>query len=299
MPALATLLDQYRSVSLTSSRELYPDAGGTGLPLLKVDTSLCQAVISLQGAQLLEFKNAQGTPLLWLSPQCQFEPGTALRGGIPLCLPWFGPHPQDSDKPKHGFARTRDWELVQVAESDDGRCELVFELICDANPLFDHAFSAELCMKLGKGIDPQLSVTNRDQRAFDCTWALHSYFPVRNLEEVRVKGLAGKTYLDNLEQLAPKTQEQDLGFIGEVDRMFPGVEQALEIDGEPTIRIEHDQCPSVITWNPGPEHAAKMADVGAGNEQGFICVERGAVLGEAWHLEAGETRIAGMKIIEA
>ena len=298
MSALESLLDQYRTVSLTTSRELYPDANGAGLPLIKVDSPLCQAVIAVQGAQILEFKNAKGTPLLWLSPQCQFNPGTALRGGIPLCLPWFGPHPRDADKPQHGFARTRDWQLTHVAESDDGRCELIFELVSEPGPLFDYAFTSILKMTLGQHLELQLDITNRDSRPFDCSWAFHSYFPVRILEQTRVKGLAGRNYLDNLEQLSTKPQDQDLGFVGEVDRVFPAVEQALEIAGEPTIRIEHDQCPSVITWNPGPDNAAAMADVGAGNEEGFICVERGAVLDEAWHLEAGETCSAWMRISE-
>lgn len=299
MSALETLLSQYRTVSLTNSQELYPESEGQGLPLIQVKSPLCQAVIALQGAQILEFKNSAGTPLLWLSPQCQFNPGSALRGGIPLCLPWFGPHPTDASKPQHGYARTRNWELTQVAENDEGRCELTFELVSEPGPLFDYAFTCVLRMTLSRHVDIQLSVTNRDSQAFDFSWAFHSYFPVRILEQARVKGLAGRDYRDNLEQLITKTQDQDLGFVGEVDRVFPGIEQAVEIAGEPTIRIEHDQCPSVITWNPGPDNAAAMADVGAGNEQGFICVERGAVLDEAWHLDAGETRTAWMRISEA
>lgn len=299
MSALETLLSQYRTVSLTNSQELYPESEGQGLPLIQVKSPLCQAVIALQGAQILEFKNSAGTPLLWLSPQCQFNPGSALRGGIPLCLPWFGPHPTDASKPQHGYARTRNWELTQVAENDEGRCELTFELVSEPGPLFDYAFTCVLRMTLSRHVDIQLSITNRDSQAFDFSWAFHSYFPVRILEQARVKGLAGRDYRDNLEQLITKTQDQDLGFVGEVDRVFPGIEQAVEIAGEPTIRIEHDQCPSVITWNPGPDNAAAMADVGAGNEQGFICVERGAVLDEAWHLDAGETRTAWMRISEA
>lgn len=299
MSALETLLSQYRTVSLTNSQELYPESEGQGLPLIQVKSPLCQAVIALQGAQILEFKNSAGTPLLWLSPQCRFNPGSALRGGIPLCLPWFGPHPTDASKPQHGYARTRNWELTQVAENDEGRCELTFELVSEPGPLFDYAFTCVLRMTLSRHVDIQLSITNRDSQAFDFSWAFHSYFPVRILEQARVKGLAGRDYRDNLEQLITKTQDQDLGFVGEVDRVFPGIEQAVEIAGEPTIRIEHDQCPSVITWNPGPDNAAAMADVGAGNEQGFICVERGAVLDEAWHLDAGETRTAWMRISEA
>src|SRR5690625_2593427 len=171
MSALETLLSQYRTVSLTNSQELYPESEGQGLPLIQVKSPLCQAVIALQGAQILEFKNSAGTPLLWLSPQCQFNPGPALRGVIPLCLPWFGPHPTAASKPQHGYARTRNWELSQVAENDEGRCELTFELVSDPGPLFDYAFTCVLRMTLSRHVDIQLSVTNRDSQAFDFSWA--------------------------------------------------------------------------------------------------------------------------------
>src|SRR5690625_5872079 len=114
MSALETLLSQYRTVSLTNSQELYPESEGQGLPLIQVKSPLCQAVIALQGAQILEFKNSAGTPLLWLSPQCRITPGSALPGGIPLCLPWFSPHPTDASKPQIGRASCR--ERVTNAE---------------------------------------------------------------------------------------------------------------------------------------------------------------------------------------
>src|SRR5690625_282935 len=117
MSALETLLSQYRTVSLTNSQELYPESEGQGLPLIQVKSPLCQAVIALQGAQILEFKNSAGTPLLWLSPQCRFNPGSALRGGIPLCLPWLRQHPTDGSKHPPGFARPRNRELTQVTEN--------------------------------------------------------------------------------------------------------------------------------------------------------------------------------------
>src|SRR5690625_5956570 len=107
MSAVETLLRQNRTCSLTNSQELYTESEGQGLPLIQVKSPLCQAVIALQGAQILEFKNSAGTPLLWLSPQCRFNPGSALRGGIPLCLPWFGPHRTDASKPQQDRKSTR------------------------------------------------------------------------------------------------------------------------------------------------------------------------------------------------
>lgn len=295
---LQTLLDRCDFLQLTSSADALANSKGAGLPLLQVTTAKCRALIALQGAHLLNFYTATGKPLLWISPNCDFTPGVALRGGIPVCLPWFGPHPTDSSKPKHGFARNRDWQLIDAALNDEGNAKLVFEFNSAANELFAFNFRAQLVMDLSDSVKQTLSITNTDSQPFDCSWVLHSYFPVKSLADVRVEGLAGTTYLDNLEQHAAKSQDGDVDFPYEVDRVFPGVNNPVGIIGSPRIHITHDNCPSVVVWNPGAANAAKIADIGAGNEQGYICVERGAVLAEKWHLVAGETKTAWMEIKE-
>jgi len=292
------LLKRSNFLQLISSSEQYPNSQGTGLPLLKVQTPLCSAVIALQGAQLLEFTTAQGKPLLWVSPNCNFSPGTALRGGVPICLPWFGPHPTDPKKPKHGFARNQPWQLTNAALLHDGSATLTFRFNSPANELFAFDFSAELTMTLGNTAKLEITVTNTDANAFDCSWVLHSYYNVSSLRDVKVKGLAGKHYLDNLEKHAEKYQQDDVNFPYEVDRVYPGIDNTLIIESSPRIEITHHNCPSVVVWNPGAENAAKMADVGVGNEQHYICVERGAVLGEQWNLKAGESRSAWMEFKE-
>lgn len=289
MPALADLVRPYAGITLTDSKTLFPDAQGTGLPLIRIDTDLCQAVVAPQGAQLLSFTKADGTPLLWLSPQCQFEPGKALRGGVPVCLPWFGPHPDDN-KPQHGFARTSDWALTQVAQADNGRCELWFELEHSGDERFEQPFTAALRMVLGQTIELELGLTNHDSHAADFTWALHSYLPVQTLDDARVPVLAGRDYLDNLQNHARLRQSGPLTFTGEVDRVFPDVESEVTLEPTPHLRLSHENCPSLVTWNPGAEKAAAMDDMGEGNEQGFVCLERGAVLDEGWTLAPGETR---------
>lgn len=295
MPALADLVRPYAGITLTDSKTLFPDAQGTGLPLIRIDTDLCQAVVAPQGAQLLSFTKADGTPLLWLSPQCQFEPGKALRGGVPVCLPWFGPHP-DEHKPQHGFARTTDWALTQAAQADNGRCEFWFELEHAGDERFAQPFTAALRMVLGQTIELELSLTNHDSQPADFTWALHSYLPVQALDKVQVPVLAGRDYLDNLQDHARLTQRGPLTFTGEIDRVFPAVESEVTLEPQPRLRLTHENCPSLVTWNPGAEKAAAMDDMGEGNEQGFVCLERGAVLDEGWTLAPGETRRGKMTI---
>lgn len=295
---LQAIIERCDFLQLTSSREQYPYAPGSGLPLLLVNTPLCSAVISLQGAQLLQFAAEGGSPLLWLSPNCDFTPGTALRGGVPLCLPWFGPHPQDSSKPKHGFARNQLWQLADARALSNGEVELEFLLVSSAGLHFPYDFSAELRITLGQRAHLALTVNNTDDQAFDCSWALHNYHPVSNLNEVSVLGLAERDYKDNFEAHAVKHQSGDLRFPGPVDRVFPAIDNTLEILGTPRIAISHHNCPSVITWNPGSEAAANISDIGAGQEQFYICVERGAVLDEQWHLAPGSSRSAWVEFRE-
>jgi glucose-6-phosphate 1-epimerase len=294
---LKNLLDSCDFLQLTSSAKEFPGSMGTGLPIIRLDTPACTALIAIQGAHLLSFCAKDGAPLLWVSPNCNFTPGVALRGGVPVCLPWFGPN-IDPKKPKHGFARNNDWQLSNVALLVNGDTELIFTFASQANDLFNFDFSVQLKMTLGAEIKLDLTINNTDNEAFDCSWVLHSYHPVSSLADVRVIGLAGKTYLDNLEKHAAKVQHGDVSFPAEVDRVFPGIENELEIIGSPHISIRHQNCPSVVVWNPGATNAANIADIGAGNEQHYICVERGAVLAEKWNLVAGETKHARVEISE-
>ncbi len=295
---LENLVSRCEFLQLKNSREVYPDAPGSGLPLLLVETSLCSATIALQGAQLLEFKPADGDALLWLSPNCDFTPGVALRGGIPLCLPWFGVNPQDPSKPKHGFARNNPWQLANAQARADGTVELEFLFVSDANPLFAYDFSAELRMLLGKTIHLELTINNTDELAFDCSWVMHTYFAVTKLDEVRVPELAGHQYKDNLEAYALKNQQQPLDFAVPLDRVFTDVGSSLEIHGSTRLRITHNNCPSVVTWNPGAEAAQNIADIGAGQEAFFVCVERGAVHEERWSIAPGSSQSAWMEIAQ-
>lgn len=294
--ALEELIKPYPFLTLTNSKQYYPDSKGAGLPLLLVNTNICSAVISLQGAQLLEFKSVDSDPLLWLSPNCDFTPGVALRGGVPLCLPWFGVHPTDPHKPKHGFARNQFWQLGETHLMSDGQIELEFLFVSEVNELFPYDFSVELRMILGHQATLELTVNNTDSEAFSFSWAMHNYHKINRLDQTQVLGLSNRQYLDNLEGLIEKTQTENVNFPQAVDRVYPDIANNLVIDmGNPdsqNIEITHQNCPSVVVWNPGSEAAAKIADIGANQETFYICVERGAVMKEAWHLEAGSNASA-------
>ena len=315
--ALAAMIASAPQVSLTNSATLYPEhtsLPSESLPLLVIDNAHCRAVIALQGAQLLEFTPHGGDSLLWLSPNAIFAPGKAIRGGIPVCLPWFGVNQQAPDKPKHGFVRNRDWALHSVDTTLDGGTRLCFTFDYDGSDaaLFRWPFRAQLEMQLGTDIQLTLSVTHTEDNTASSTarntarstrdellplsWALHSYHPVNDLAKARVTGLKDRCYLDNTRGLAPTTQDDDITFTGEVDRVYAGVGGQQIIQGQPTIGIRGEGCDSVIVWNPGERLAAQMADIGKENYREFICVERGMAFGDALTLACGDSTRAHLTI---
>ena len=294
---LQALIADCSYATLSDSQTLYPNHAGDALPLIRIKSPLCKAVIALHGAHLLSFAPKGTDELLWLSPECRFTNGGALRGGIPLCLPWFGEHPIDTSKPKHGFARNQSWTLTGISAEASGETILEFTLIHDANKLFNSNLIAKIKFILGCKATLQLQLENTGQTDFSSTWVMHSYFAVADLDRVRVRGLAGREYSDKTQGNTRFTQTGELQFIGEVDRVFEGIDNPVAIiDGTRHINITHSGCPSVVTWNPGAALAVSIGDIGPGNERGYVCVERGACGNDAWHLAPGDIQEASMTL---
>lgn len=276
----------------TDSGALYDKPG---LDLLLVETGLCRAVISLQGAQVLEFTAEGRAPLLWLSPAAVFEAGAAVRGGVPLCLPWFGENRSDPSKPKHGLVRTQLWELAGSEEQADGTVELTFRFLHPGDTLFTASFACLLKVGLGKSLTFDLELTNTADTAAEFSWALHSYFAVEDVAEVAVEGLSGVSFLDKTKGFARATLEGLQTFDGEVDRVYEQAPASQKIVTPIPIAAQSDNCHTVITWNPGADLAATIGDIGE-HFRGFVCVEHGNAFANSWQLQAGESARASLTL---
>ncbi|GMG86421.1 D-hexose-6-phosphate mutarotase [Biformimicrobium ophioploci] len=279
-------------VSVTDSGALYDKPG---LELLLVETEACRAVIGLQGAQVLEFQAAGAEPLLWLSPRAEFRAGVSVRGGVPVCLPWFGINREDPEKPKHGFVRNHDWQLASAQQSD-GRVMLDFEYDHAGDALFATPFHCALTISLGDSLEFSLKVENTGEAPSEFSWALHTYFSVPDIASVQVGGLDGLSYLDNTDGLARKRQDGLVHFSGEVDRVYENCGPLQQIFCGRTIECRSDLCDSVIVWNPGAVLANTVADIGADGARGFVCVEHGNAFENSWTLTAGEVRRAQLRL---
>ena len=264
--------------------------------LLVINSPSCYAVISPMGGQILEFRPHGQDNWLWLSPLAKFETGQAIRGGIPICLPWFGVNQQQPELPKHGIARTQLWQLTAI-EEQNGNTQVVFELHHDGElpELAAEPFYCQLTFDLGRELNLRLKLKNCSDKAQQFSWAMHSYFAVEHSVKARVTGLENHAFLDNTEGLQTFQQAGSVVFAGEVDRVYQATEPPQRlVDGE-QLEISGFNCPSCIVWNPGALSAMRIADIKTHYSE-FICVERGRAFDDSLTLEAGETFHSTMQV---
>lgn len=282
-------LAQSAGITLSNSRELYPALhrdGDDGLPMLVVENALGRAVIALQGAHLMAYRAAGQPEMLWLSPRTALAKGTPIRGGIPLCLPWFGPGPDG--KSMHGFARTLDWSLNSFEKHADGATRLVLELAGDAsvNALWPHAFAFRLEVTVGSNLKLTLGAKNLGSETAPLAFAFHTYFAVADVARTVIGGLAGANYIDKMDNFARKVQQGEPTISAVTDRIYldVGERQTLACD-DVRYTIDGDARCAVL-WNAWSNDKT-IADMGEGNHVGYLCLERGDVADRAPTLPSG------------
>jgi glucose-6-phosphate 1-epimerase len=247
------------------------------LPFLDVHTARCRARVTPFGAQVCEWTPAgQASPVLFLSPRVILSGARPIRGGVPVCFPWFGDHPSDATKPAHGFVRTRMWDIAEVTRDDDVR--MVFRLGADAETraLWDAEFVATLTVTLSTTLTMAFEV--RNDGGADITWeaALHTYLAVGDVSAIRIAGLERTRYLDKPSGFREKRTDDDtLTFAGEMDRVFLDTEASCTID-DPLLHrrlvVAKRGSRATVVWNPGHEKGEAVPDIGdAWNS--FVCVE--------------------------
>lgn len=250
-----------------------------GITLFHIDHPCCQASVSQQGAQLLSWTPTGTAPVIWLSPAARFNLGSAIRGGIPVCWPWFGPHPSDATLPAHGIARSASWDLISQSEDAAG-VALHFQLKDNAasRAIWPVAFELNLTLYLGATFHLAFEATHHGDAPVMISDALHTYFAVADCETVTVSGLDQCAMYDKVSH-THHTQQGAPQFSQETDRVFLDVPDTLILH-DPAGRDIHIQSTgtrSAIIWNPGQAKAQQMADVGT-HWQGFACVETGNAL---------------------
>ena len=238
------------------------------LPAIVISHPKVRAAITLQGAHLIAWQPSGEKPVIWLSDKTPFLPGKAIRGGVPICWPWFGP----AGEPAHGFARNQTWTLSAHDENDEGVIlTFVLESNAQTKKLWPHDFTLFARFRLGEHCEIELEAHGD----FEATAALHSYFTVADIAEVEVSGL-GKTYIDKVENNVQGTSEGKQRYPGRVDRIFTQAEDCSVIHdkaGQRLIEVYHHHHSDVVTWNPGVELSCSMADMANDGYRTLVCVE--------------------------
>jgi glucose-6-phosphate 1-epimerase len=272
-----------------------------GLPAVRVASKTASGLVYVQGAHLAAWQPAGQEPVLWMSENAVYTAGKALRGGVPICFPWFGPHGEKPELPAHGFARTRAFEYRGARHDATGRTELEFTLDSDEQTLasFPYAFTARLRVAFGSSLGLEFSVTNRDTQPFSFEAALHSYFDVTDVTRASVRGLEGARYVDKVREQSVFTEgPREVRFVAETDRVYEstGTCQIDDRAKKRTIVVEKENSGATVVWNPWREKAAQMSDLGAAAWLGMLCVESANVGKSRVTLAAGESHCLRLKL---
>ncbi len=268
-----------------------------GYQVAVIDHPAARARLALHGAHLMEWTPAGAAPVLYLSPNAIYREGKAIRGGVPLCWPWFGPHPSDASLPAHGFARNRFWKLISAEEDATGaslRLSLTESL--DTMKLWPHAFQLEMGLHIGARLRLSLTMRNTGSQPFSITGALHTYLAVGGIAGVRIEGLDGVWYQDHAGPVTNRAQTGDVHFTEEVDRIYATPADVLIHDSVLQRRLSLCSSGSATTviWNPGIKKARALTDLPDDGHLKFVCVETANAWENAITLAPGETHTLGV-----
>lgn len=270
---LETLNDKFARPGALTFR-----AGKGGLPVADVNNRHASATVSLYGGQVMTFQPHEHKPVLWTSHYSRYEPGQPLRGGIPVCWPWFGPHPTDPNMPAHGLARILLWEVLGGEILPDEKTQLKLGLANNqqTQALWPHPFRLEIVITVGPALQVDLVVLNSGDNAFNYTGALHTYFSVSDVSAIQIHGLEDTAYIDTVDASLQKVQAGPVTITGETDRIYLNTANDCIIEDpgwRRRIRISKAGSRSTVVWNPWVEKSKRLADFGDEEYTGMVCVE--------------------------
>lgn len=251
------------------------------------------ATICLQGAQVMAWR-PMGTsaPVIWLSQLAKPTPVKAMRGGVPVCWPWFGAHPVNAGFPAHGYARTQPWSITETRSLADGSTEIGMVLMHSdtTRTMWPHPSTLEILITVGKTLKIALTTSNPGDTDFVISEALHTYFHIGDIAETRVLGLEGCEYMDKAGGGKRCQQQGAIAFTNETDRVYVNTEAECVIEDnhlQRRIRIAKTGSRSTVVWTPWNEKADKMGDFGQDGWREMICVESANALENVVTVEAG------------
>ncbi len=261
--------------------------GKGGLPFIQVLNKKASALISLYAGQVLSFKPVnEAEEMMFVSSNAYFQENKAIKGGTPICWPWFGDYIHTPSHPAHGFVRNNFWQVVTAACLENGDTQIILEFVNTkkTEQLWSYQFKLSLIIIIGDSLSIELITDNIDNRAFSISEALHSYFKIGNIDDIEVSGLENTDFLDKTDDFSQRHQSAAIKIREETDRIYLNSPDKLIID-DPVlnrkIKIESSGNQNIVVWNPWSNGSATIADLSNNDYRSFICVETANALAES------------------
>lgn len=270
-------------------------SGVNGLERMVVNSPEAVGEVYLQGAHVTSWAPSGLKPVLWMSRHSVFETGRPIRGGIPICFPWFGPHPSDTTKPAHGSARIVRWTPVVSQWQPSGNAQVVLQATIAP-------FELRLEVNMGKVLDVRLQTTLPSAASAAVTFeqALHTYFSVTDVRNITIRGLESREYIDKMLQARRcPASGQPIRFHQETDRVYVNTRDTVTIDDSGDGRqiiIEKSGSDSTVVWNPWIDKSRRMPDFGDGEWPQMVCVETANVAENRIRLVPGQSHLMTLRI---
>jgi len=277
------------------SDQLYFEQGEEGFVMINISNQYADARISSYGGQVVSYlAKDQLEDLLFLSDKTVYQHGKAIRGGIPVCWPWFGDDTSGFGRPSHGFARNQQWNVVASDALLDGRTSITLGLqdTEESRTVWPYEFELELEVIVGTSLDLKLTTKNMGAKAFTISQALHTYFNISDVTNIAVEGLDEKTYLDKLDGFNAHKQSGDVVFTQEIDRVYcQSPESVLLTDTgfNRKIMIASSGSETTVVWNPWATAIKNIADLDELSYQQFVCVETANAAADVVTVPAGSS----------
>jgi len=255
-------------------------AGKGELPMIQIKTAKANALISVHAGQVLSFQpKGEADDVMFLSSKAYYQDGKAIKGGAPICWPWFGADPEGKGRPGHGFVRNRPWNVISTEALNNGDIKVVLGLddTPETQAVWPHAFSLRQEIIVSDTLTLALITRNTGKEKFSITQAFHTYFKVGDIAQVKILGLENCDYLDKAG--GGNTQKQQSGAVtiaSEVDRIYLNVGNTLTIDDaalKRRIQITSQGSKTAVVWNPWEKISKEMADLEDDDYKRLLCVE--------------------------
>ena len=251
-----------------------------GFIYMNIANKFATSQICLYGAHVTSFKPKNSQDILWMSPESSFETGKPIRGGIPVCFPWFGPHKSDPKKPQHGFGRLMVWQVVETGTTKDGETFASLQL-CSSDQTKAYTpndFCAKITVVVGSNLAISLQVTNQSNEVFDYTCALHSYYNIFDIEDITITGLQGAHYHSQLLDMPSDfVQESPTIEIHKAEtRHYYNTESTCIIEDPNfgrTVQVAKAGSKITTVWNPWAETCKQIGDLPDDGYKTFVCIE--------------------------